>query len=205
MKKICSLDGNSYFGTEHLGVPPADFHAALYAAGVLCPLALEAANTQASPNSRVCVIETSCYLARRGRFHFSWIKTWIKGLIGFMLTLNYLTMVAEHVFAMNTNQLQKDCNPKCDTLLTELRKQSTHLTTEGPIVCLLKWAMNLLDGSLFNSPLVFRNWNTEIWYFLMSVRSYRWTPLCRIHILRKGNDDQPPWITPVPPATGRQD
>lgn len=58
-KKICSLDGNRNFGTEHLGVLPADFHATLHAAGVLSPLALEAANTQALPVSWVYIIETS--------------------------------------------------------------------------------------------------------------------------------------------------
>lgn len=71
MKKICSLDGNSDFGTEHLGVLLADFHAALYAAGVLSPLALKAANTQAPPTSWVCITETSSYLERRDQSHFS--------------------------------------------------------------------------------------------------------------------------------------
>lgn len=66
MKKICTLDGNSDFGTEHLGVLLADFHVALYAAGVLSPLALKAANTETAPVSWVCIIETSSYLERKG-------------------------------------------------------------------------------------------------------------------------------------------
>lgn len=65
-KKICSLDGNRNFGTEHLGVLLADFHVAPHAAGVLSPLALEAANAQALPVSWVCVTETSSDLERWG-------------------------------------------------------------------------------------------------------------------------------------------
>lgn len=72
--------------------------------------------------------------------------------------------MAEQVFAVNMNQLWKECNPKDDTFLTEFMKQSTPLTTEGQILCLLKWVMNLLDGSLFNSSLIFRNLKNRIWY-----------------------------------------
>lgn len=71
MKKICSLEGNSIFGTEHLGVLLADFHVALHAAGVLRPLALTGASTQAPPIYWVCITETRSYLERRSQFHFS--------------------------------------------------------------------------------------------------------------------------------------
>lgn len=45
-----------------------------------------------------------------------------------MLTLNYLTVVAEHIFAVNMNHLWKERNPKRNTLLTEFMKQSTWRT-----------------------------------------------------------------------------
>lgn len=55
-----------------------------------------------------------------------------------MLTLNYLTMVAEHIFAVNINHFWKDCKTKRNTLLTEFTKQSAQLSPEGWIACLFK-------------------------------------------------------------------
>lgn len=74
-------------------------------------------------------------------------------------------MVAEHVFAVNTNHLWKECNPKHNTLLTEFMKQNIQLTTEGQLVYWLKLIINLLDGSLFNSSLIFRNLKTKLGIF----------------------------------------
>lgn len=69
---------------------------------------------------------------------------------------NYLSVVAEHTFAMDMNHLWKDSNSKCNILRTEFTKQNAWLSTEGE-AGLLKCEINLLDGSLFNSSLILRN------------------------------------------------
>lgn len=73
-------------------------------------------------------------------------------------------MVAEHIFAVNMTHLWKECNLKQNTLYWIYKAK---YSAEGQTVCLLKWVMNLLDGSLFNSSLIFRYVETEIGYFLV--------------------------------------
>lgn len=114
-----------------------------------------------------------------------------------MLTLNYLAMVVKHVLAVNIEHIWKECNPKHNT--------APYWIYEGQIVSLLNQVMNLLDGSLFNSSLIFRNLkNRNLIFSHVGLWATGELSHTEYTSCRKGNGNGSLWISPVSPAKGAE-